>query len=272
MQDVQARIDHRGIALKRVGVSGLSYPIHFASKDGLRQQTIATFTMSVALPHDVKGTHMSRFVEVLNLHHDDLSMEAFQSLLEAMRTRLQADACRVEMGFRFFLKRKAPISGAAAQMGFRCRIVGEMKGADCDLQVEVQVPVTSLCPCSKEISDFGAHNQRGIITLTVRPKMRAGIPTSIWIEDLIAIAEASGSSPVYPLLKRADERHVTMQAYENPAFVEDIVRNVALGLQRDPRIAWGRVHVENFESIHDHSAFAMTEWTAEAPVSLALAS
>lgn len=272
MKDVQARVDHRGIALHQVGVSGLNYPVELRSKDGGRQHTVASFAMSVSLPHNVKGTHMSRFIEVLNLHHDNISMESFPFFLKAMKTRLQAETSRVEMGFHYFLKREAPVSGAVAQMGFHCRIVGEMKGDACDLQLEVKVPVTSLCPCSKEISDFGAHNQRGTISLAVCPMVKDGIPVPIWIEDLVAIAETSGSSPVYPLLKRADERHVTMQAYENPAFVEDIVRNVVLGLRRDPRIAWGRVHVENFESIHDHSAFAMTEWGKEDPLSFALVS
>jgi len=261
MIDVQSRKDHRGIALDRVGVTGLRYPIVVLDQAHERQETVASITMSVNLPHHFKGTHMSRFIEVLNHHHGEITLRTLPQLLKDLRAKLDAESARVELSFPYFLERRAPQSQARGLMDFDCRFVGEMKGDEVDFILEVKVPVTSLCPCSKEISDYGAHNQRGIISIEVRSTLdEANIPHLIWIEELIAVAEASASSPVYPLLKRADERHVTMQAYDNPVFVEDMARNVAAKLQEDPRIAWFHVHAENFESIHNHSAFASLEW------------
>lgn len=261
MIDVQSRKDHRGIALDRVGVTGLRYPIVVLDQAHEKQHTVASITMSVNLPHHFKGTHMSRFVEVLNHHHGEITMRTLPKLLKDLREKLDAESARVELSFPYFLERKAPQSHAKGLMDFECQFVGEAKGNDVDFILGVKVPVTSLCPCSKEISDYGAHNQRGIITIEVRSTLdETRHPHLIWIEELIAIAEASASSPVYPLLKRADERHVTMQAYDNPVFVEDMARNVAAQLQEDPRIAWFHIHAENFESIHNHSAFASLEW------------
>lgn len=261
MIDVQSLKDHRGIALDRVGVTGLRYPIIVWDQAHQRQGTVASITMSVNLPHHFKGTHMSRFVEVLNQHHGEITMNTLPTLLKDMRTKLDAESARVELAFPYFLERKAPQSHAKALMDFDCCFVGEMKGEEVDFVLGVKVPVTSLCPCSKEISDYGAHNQRGIISIEVRSTLdEKGQPQIVWIEELVAMAEASASAPVYPLLKRADERHVTMQAYDNPVFVEDMARNVATRLQQDPRIAWFHVHAENFESIHNHSAFASLEW------------
>lgn len=261
MIDVQSRQDLRGIALDRVGVTGLRYPIVVLDQAHERQETVASITMSVNLPHHFKGTHMSRFVEVLNQHHGEITMRTLPQILKDLRARLDAESARVELSFPYFLERKAPVSNARGLMDFDCSFIGEMSGDASEFSLGVKVPVTSLCPCSKEISDYGAHNQRGIITLQVRSTLAEdGHPHLVWIEELIAVAEASASSPVYPLLKRADERHVTMQAYDNPVFVEDMARNVAGRLQGDPRIAWFHIHAENFESIHNHSAFASLEW------------
>ena len=261
MIDVQARKDHRGIDLDRVGVTGLRYPIVVLDKARERQETVASITMSVNLPHRFKGTHMSRFVEVLNHHRGEITMRTLPQLLKDLRSKLDAESARVELSFPYFLERTAPQSRARGIMDFDCRFVAEMKGEDVDFILGVKVPVTSLCPCSKEISEYGAHNQRGIISIDIRSANdKDGLPQLVWIEELIAVAESSASAPVYPLLKRSDERHVTMQAYDNPVFVEDMARNVAIQLQNDLRIAWFQIHAENFESIHNHSAFASLEW------------
>lgn len=257
MKDVQSRPDDRGIALDEVGVTGLRYPITVLDKDNGKQSTVAQITMSVDLPHHFKGTHMSRFLEVLNEHHGEVTMRTLPAVLKRMRERLDAEIARIELTFPYFLERAAPVSEAKGMMDYECTFIGEMRGEEMDFTVGVKVPVTSLCPCSKEISDYGAHNQRGIITMQVKSTSDAdGHPHLIWLEELISLAESCASSPVYPLLKREDERHVTMHAYDTPVFVEDMARNVAEKLLSDERVAWFRVHAENFESIHNHSAFA----------------
>ncbi len=257
MKDVQSQSDDRGIPLDQVGVTGLRHPIVVLDKAHQRQQTIADITMSVSLPHHFKGTHMSRFLEVLNEHHGEVTMRTLPTILKRMRERLDAESARIELKFPYFLERQAPVSKATGLMDYECMFMGDMKGDAFDFTIGVKVPVTSLCPCSKEISDYGAHNQRGIITIEVKSNPdEQGHPHLIWFEELIEVAEASGSSPVYPLLKREDERHVTMQAYDTPVFVEDMARNVAGQLHANSHVAWFRVHVENFESIHNHSAFA----------------
>ena len=205
---------------------------------------------------------MSRFVELLNTHRGEFTMRTLPSIMRDLKTRLEAQNARIEATFPYFLDRKAPASGATAPMDYICRFVGSIEDQKEDFVLSVTVPVTSLCPCSKAISDYGAHNQRGEITIDIRSKnTEAGTPDIVWIEELIDLAEQCGSAPVYPLLKRADERHVTMQAYDNPVFVEDMVRNAALRLQTDPRITWFRVRAVNHESIHNHSAFAEVELT-----------
>ena len=260
MMDVQSRPDDRGIALDQVGVMGLRYPISVLDKDHEKQSTVAQITMSVNLPHHFKGTHMSRFLEVLNEHHGEVTMRTLPAILNRMRDRLDAESARIELTFPYFLERSAPVSGSKGMMDYECVFIGEMTGESLDFTIGVKVPVTSLCPCSKEISEYGAHNQRGIITLQVKSTLDAdGRPNLIWLEELIALAESCASSPVFPLLKREDERHVTMRAYENPVFVEDMARNVAEKLQSDERVAWFSVHAENFESIHNHSAFAFVQ-------------
>jgi GTP cyclohydrolase I len=204
---------------------------------------------------------MSRFIEVLNVHRGEVTLRTLPHILGELKERLQAESARIEVRFPYFVERVAPISQASALMDYECSFVGEVAGTNEDFVLGVEVPVTSLCPCSKAISDYGAHNQRGYITIEVRThRKESGEPELVWIEELVEIAECSASAPVYPLLKRADERHVTMQAYDNPVFVEDIVRSVAVRLQADPRVVWFRVLSRNDESIHNHSVFAEIEW------------
>jgi GTP cyclohydrolase I len=259
--DVQNRPDIRGIPLDQVGVRDIRCPIVVLDRAEKRQQTVATLSMSVSLPHHFKGTHMSRFVEILELHRGELTMRTMPSLLSDLRSRLDAERARVEVRFPYFIARSAPASGATALMDYQCCFIGEASGTDATFGLGVEVPVTSLCPCSKEISEYGAHNQRGHISIDIRPNVNPqGEPYLIWIEELIEVAESSASAPVYPLLKRTDERHVTMQAYDNPVFVEDMVRNVAVQLQADTRVSWCLVQAVNQESIHNHNAFARVEW------------
>ena len=262
LHDVQGRRDDREIALDHAGVSDLRYPITVLDRQHEKQRTVATVSMSVGLPHHFKGTHMSRFIEVLGEHRGEVTMRTLPVVLRELKQRLDAESARVELRFPYFLERVAPVSGAAALMDYDCWFVGESNGGPDDLLLGIRVPVTSLCPCSKEISEYGAHNQRGYLTIEVRGDTA---PTDtgtgfVWLEDLVEVAEASASAPVFPLIKRPDERHITMQAYDNPVFVEDMVRNVAVRLQGDSRVRWFRVHARNDESIHNHSAFASLEW------------
>jgi len=256
IDDVQSRPDERGIALDRAGVSGLRYPITVLDKADGRQNTIAELSMSVSLPHHFKGTHMSRFIEILNSHRGEITMRTLPEILKELKLRLDAETAHIEVKFPYFLERRAPVTHSAALMDYDCTFIGESNGKYDDFILRVRTPVTSLCPCSKEISDYGAHNQRGYITIDVKSISREQI---IWIEELIEIAESSASSPVYALIKRPDERYVTMQAYNNPVFVEDMARNTAERLIADERVKWFRVHVENDESIHNHNAFAEVE-------------
>ena len=260
--DVQSRPDVRGLPIDNVGVRDIRCPITVLDRTDAKQHTVASVSLSVSLPHHFKGTHMSRFVEILEHHDGELTMRTIPSLLEEMRRRLDAERARIEVRFPYFIRRSAPVSGSTALMDYQCSFIGEADAADSDFILGVEVPVTSLCPCSKEISEYGAHNQRGHITIDVRSTCDGqGNPNLIWIEELIEVAESSASAPVYPLLKRVDERHVTMQAYDNPVFVEDMVRNVAVQLRADPRIAWCSVRAVNQESIHNHNAFASVVWT-----------
>lgn len=259
IEDVQNRPDRRGIPINKVGVSNLRYPVVVLDRARQKQQTVARVTMSVNLPHHFKGTHMSRFVEVLNEHHGDMTMWTLPDILHKLKKRLNAQSAHLELAFPYFIERAAPVSGAKALMDYECSFIGETDDGKDVFMLRVKTPVASLCPCSKEISDYGAHNQRGEVVIEVQ--CRPG--EMIWIEEVVEIAEASASAPVYALLKRPDERHVTMQAYDNPAFVEDMVRSAALRLREDQRVVWFRVHAENFESIHNHNAFAMVEWERE---------
>jgi len=262
MEDVQALADDREIALDRVGVAGLEHPIVVLDRASEKQNTVARFEMSVSLPREQKGTHMSRFVEVLDDHHGEVTMRTVPTILRDLCTRLDAASARMQVEFPYFLARTAPVSGATALMNYACAFIGELGEDGDDFVLRVRVPVTSLCPCSKAISERGAHNQRGYITISIRTAPADdGGPQLVWIEELVAVAEQSASAPVYPLLKRPDEAHVTVQAYDNPVFVEDMVRNVARRLMDDPRIEWFEVHAENHESIHNHAAFAQLSWS-----------
>lgn len=261
MEDVQSRRDHRRIPIDLVGVSGVRYPITVLDRQQKVQATVATLSMSVSLPHHFKGTHMSRFIEALNEHRGEFTMRTLPSLLKSLRTRLSAKRAKVEVCFPYFLEREAPVTGSKGLIDYECTFTGEINGRGDDFKLGVRVPVTSLCPCSKEISDYGAHNQRSFVTVEVKTKPGSrGRTPFVWIEELVEIAEKAASAPVYPLVKRPDERFITMQAYDNPVFVEDIVRDVAAALRTDLRVDWFRVHAVNLESIHAHDAFAEVEW------------
>jgi GTP cyclohydrolase I len=261
MEDVQNRNDERQVPIDQVGVCDLRYPITVLDRNHEKQQTIARLTLSVSLPHHFKGTHMSRFIEVLDRHRGEITMRTVPAILADLRKCLDAEKAQIAVEFPYFLEREAPVSGAKSLMEYDCSFQAEINGGHEDFVLSVRVPVTSLCPCSKAISDYGAHNQRGYLTMEVRTEKKVGKePGFVWIEELVAVAEQSASAPVYPLLKREDERHVTMQAYDNPVFVEDMVRNVAVKLKADPRVVWFRVHAVNHESIHNHGAFARIEW------------
>lgn len=256
LPDVQSQSDTRGVAIDEVGITGLRYPVAVWDRAHAKQDTIAEITMSVALPAQDKGTHMSRFLEILDEHCGELTQRTLPILLRTIHRRLQTDDARITIAFPYFLPRSAPVTGATALMDYACRFDVRLSPDGEHFSMQVAVPVTSVCPCSKAISDYGAHNQRGTITIAVTPHPRDGELELIWIEDLIALAEMAGSSPVYPLLKRADERHVTMAGYDNPVFVEDMVRDVAAALRRDTRVAGFTVEAINDESIHNHAAFA----------------
>jgi GTP cyclohydrolase I len=262
VEDIQSLHDERGVDIDQVGVSGIRHPITVLDREQGQQHTIAELSMAVNLPRHFKGTHMSRFIEVLSAYRGEITMRTLPAMLTELKLRLDAQSARVEVRFPYFMERAAPISDARALMDYECWFIGEANGATSDFVLGVRVPVTSLCPCSKAISDYGAHNQRGYVTIELRTVPDAdGSPAIVWIEELVNVAERSGSAPVYPLLKRSDERHVTMQAYDNPVFVEDVVRNVAVQLQADSRVSWFSVHAANAESIHNHTAYAQVQWT-----------
>ena len=275
MEDVQNRPDGRQLPIDRVGVSDLRYPITVLDREHQKQQTVALLSISVALPHDFKGTHMSRFIEVLNDHRGEITMRTLPAILKDIKMRLSAESAHIEVTFPYFLERTAPVSGAKALMDYDCLFSAEANGGSEDFVLGVRVPITTLCPCSKAISDYGAHNQRGYVDARVKSSAQPdGTRALIWIEEIVELVELAASAPVYPLLKRADERHVTMQAYDKPMFVEDVVRDVARSFQSDPRVAWFRVLAKNEESIHNHSAFAQIEWArlaSQALVELAVA-
>lgn len=257
LPDIQKTPDQRGLEIDQVGVCDLSYPIWVKDKKNETQQTSATLSMSVGLPHDFKGTHMSRFIQVLSRHEGEFTMNTLPEILHEMKERLDAETAHLEISFPYYLTKKSPVSGLEAKARYGCTFIGESNGKKDDFLLRAKIPVSTLCPCSKEISDYGAHNQRGDITITVRTNRKENKWDFIWIEELIEIAEQSASAPLYPLLKREDERYVTMQAFDNPVFVEDLVRNVALKLKTDERVAWFEVKAVNQESIHNHNAFAV---------------
>lgn len=250
--DVQSSHDQRNIAIQKVGVKSVRHPIVFSDSDGIAQPTIGDFSLYVHLPAHYKGTHMSRFLALLNEGEVDLSLSRFPALLQQMRDKLEASHGYIEVSFPYFRRKVAPVSGVSSLLDYQVKLSGEVDGHGVSLCIQVMVPVTSLCPCSKKISNYGAHNQRSHVTLTVRPHAGAQIS----LNQLIDIAEREASCELYGLLKRPDEKYVTERAYENPKFVEDLVRDLAASLQADPRIASYTVEAENFESIHNHSAYA----------------
>ena len=261
MKDVQGSGDQRGIAIGRVGITAIKYPITILDRTNKSQHTIADVTLSANLPHHHKGTHMSRFVEVLNRHHEHITMANFPVMLHDVASRLDARSAQIHLKFPYFIEKTAPVSQASSLMSYECSFFAVANGKVQDFILSVRVPITTLCPCSKTISDYGAHNQRGLAEMQVRSvRNKNGSLRLIWIEELIEIAEQCCSAPVYALLKRPDERSVTMTAYDNPMFVEDVVRELAVRLKADQRVAWFRAHVESEESIHNHNAFASLEW------------
>ena len=253
LHDKQNEKDHRNIAIDKVGVRGLRFPIQIRDKAHSVQNTIATIGMYVDLPKEFKGTHMSRFIEVLNAHGNMVHVENIPEILYAMQEKLKAATAHLDMEFPFFLTKRAPVSGKESVMDYTARFEAAACGKEIDFVLTVIAGVTTLCPCSKAISRYGAHNQRGNVTVRIRSTQ------AIWIEDLIALVESSASSELYSLLKRQDEKAVTERAYDNPVFVEDLVRNVALKLNAHPDVTWYKVEAENYESIHSHNAYACIE-------------
>jgi GTP cyclohydrolase IB len=253
MIDIQNQKDYRNIDIMKVGVKGIKYPITVLDRMHGTQQVNATINMYVNLPHHFKGTHMSRFVEILNEYRGQVNIKTLKIILEKVREKLRAKSAHMEIEFPYFIEKSAPVSGAKSLMEYNCRLWGKNQGSKTDILVGVVVPVTTVCPCSKEISNAGAHNQRSIVTVILRYKK------FFWIEDIIKMVETSASGEVFSLLKRVDEKYVTERAYENPMFVEDVVRNVAERLNGDDNFTWYSVEAENYESIHNHSAYAYVE-------------
>lgn len=252
LNDVQNSTDNRKITINKVGLKGLKYPIVLQDRANGKQPTIASVNMYVELPHKYRGTHMSRFIEVLNHYHKETLVDNLENLLFELKQKLNADAAYIELEFYYFIKKKAPVSHQESLMSYKSRFKASLGHNYC-LELTANVPITTLCPCSKEISNVGAHNQRTYVSATIRYK------DFIWLEELIEMIEKSGSSQIYSLLKREDEKYVTETAYANPKFVEDVVREVAQKLSSDPRITFYKVEAESIESIHNHNAYAMVE-------------
>ncbi|MEN8180519.1 MAG: GTP cyclohydrolase FolE2 [Pseudomonadota bacterium] len=251
--DVQSSKDKRQIAINKVGIKDIRHPMRIKDRSSGEQHTIANFNMYVNLPHHFKGTHMSRFVEILNGHETELTLASFKDMLTEMTARLEAESGHIEMNFPFFINKTAPVSGVKSLLDYNVTLIGEIHDGKPTIDIKVVVPVTSLCPCSKKISERGAHNQRSHVTIQARTN------GFIWIEEIIDLVENQASCELYGLLKRPDEKYVTERAYDNPKFVEDIVRDIAVQLNNEERISAYTVESENFESIHNHSAYALIE-------------
>lgn len=250
--DIQGTPDTRRIAIDQVGIKDIRYPITVRDRHGEALPTVARATMTVHLPEEYKGTHMSRFIQILHEHKEPLAADTFGALMETMLTRLDASAGRIELSFPYFARKKAPVSGVESLMDYEVKLTGDV---DTDgtrrFFIGVLIPVTSLCPCSKEISDYGAHNQRAHVTVDAR------VDGPIWIQDIVDMVEKSSSAELYAVLKRPDEKYVTEQAYDNPKFVEDMIRDVSGRLNADQRIRAYKLECENFETIHNHQAYAL---------------
>ena len=253
MPDVQNYADTRQLAINKVGIKSIRHPVRVADKSGGVQHTVASFNMYVYLPHNFKGTHMSRFVEILNTREREISVENFESMMRQMVERLEAESGYIEMNFPYFINKAAPVSGVQSLMDYDVSFIGAIENGRYTHTTKIVVPVTSLCPCSKKISDYGAHNQRSHVTVSARTN------GFLWIEDIARMVEDQASCELYGLLKRPDEKYVTERAYDNPKFVEDMVRDVAAALEKETKIDAYVVESENFESIHNHSAYALIE-------------
>lgn len=253
IEDVQNHPDSRNIAINKVGIKDIRHPFTFVDKEGHQRATVGTFNMSVNLAHHQKGTHMSRFVALLNEDCQQLSIKGFSALLEKMTHKLEAETGYITTEFLYFVNKSAPITGVKSLLDYQIKLDGHWSKSDTKINITVVVPVTSLCPCSKKISEYGAHNQRSHITVS------AAIDGHICAEDIIQLVEKQASSELFSLLKRPDEKHVTELAYDNPKFVEDVVRDIANELNEEHRILAYTLEAENFESIHNHSAYAVIE-------------
>ncbi len=252
MKDVQKQRPDNPLYIQKVGVKGISYPIIVSDKKRGKQNTVACINLYVDLPREFKGTHMSRFIEILNTYKEDIHIKNFEHILNEIQTTLEAESAHMEISFPYFIEKTAPVSGSVGLMEYTCRLMG-MVGKSREFKVGVKVPIQTLCPCSKEISEYGAHNQRGLVSAVVRYEK------FFWLEDLIELIEGCSSSQVYPILKRPDEKYITEYAYDHPMFVEDVVRQVASLLSAHDEFSWYSVEAENFESIHNHSAYAYIE-------------
>jgi len=253
IEDVQASFDTREIPINRVGIKDIQHPVTILNRDGSRSSSIATFSMSVSLPHDQKGTHMSRFIQMLNETETEISAKHFHRMLNDMVKRLEAESGYIELQFPYFIEKTAPVSGVKSLMDYQVNLVGQIENGHLDSTLEVTIPVKSLCPCSKKISEYGAHNQRSHITVGIN------CSSKLWLNELIQSVESQASAELFAILKRPDEKFITERAYNNPKFVEDVVRDVAKEFDNNDRILRYYVHAENFESIHNHSAFAVIE-------------
>jgi GTP cyclohydrolase IB len=260
LPDVQGGGDERGVALDDVGIAGLRYPATVECADGSSQQTICEAQLAVALAAPTRGTHMSRFVEALHEQREALSPARVLAIARDLAVRLDADEAAITLVFPLFVTREAPVTGQEALLGIDCTLRARSRRDGAEVRVGARVPVTSLCPCSKEIADYSAHSQRGHVVVEVLDDRWPVGGSGLWPEELLAVCDQAASAPIYPLLKRPDERHVTMLAYDRPAFVEDLAREVALALKEDERVAGFDLEVVNQESIHDHQAFARLAW------------
>ncbi len=254
--DVQGQSDSRAVAINRVGIRDIHHPVHINGRDGETRHSVGEFTMTVALPADRRGTHMSRFVQLLNEDNGGFDLNDFDQHVARMTKLLDASEGHLSVDFPLFVNKTAPVTGSAGLCDYAATLSGSHSATGTEVKMQVVVPATSLCPCSKEVSDYGAHNQRSLVTVSAQ-SLPAG--ERLWFEDLIDIVESQASAAVYPVLKRADEKLITEAAYDNPKFVEDIVRDIALALKNDTRLSSYRVECENLESIHNHSAYAMIE-------------
>ncbi len=253
MKDIQSTFDNRGIGIDKVGVKNIRYPITVLDRANGMQHTIASINMYVDLPKQFKGTHMSRFIEIINEHRGNINIRDYPRILEKMQKRFNARSAHLEIEFPYFIEKKAPVTHARSLMEYNCRFTGVINGNGTDFILMVSVPVHTLCPCSKEISSRGAHNQRSFVTVRLR---FSGL---VWIEEIVEIVESSASAQLFSLLKRPDEKHITEHAYNNPMFVEDVVREVAKKLKKNKKIINFSVEAENLESIHNHNVYAYVE-------------